>query len=108
MGIRTCAGRRLFGAPSVAVVEESTGDDDGGGEAEGGVTVAVLPVGVASQLPLVRPPGVRRFDDPTHPEGEAMRSTRRWLGAATLDVEIDQTAVGEASAYDGIVVAAIE
>ncbi len=55
-GLRTCAGRWSVGAPSVAVGDEFADGEDGGGQAQRGVTVAGLAVGVAAQLAVVRPP----------------------------------------------------
>ena len=68
----------------VAVVDEPSDDEHGRGELEGGVAVADLAVGVAAELPVVRPPCVGCFDDPTQPEREPVRGARRWLGAAAL------------------------
>src|SRR5436190_23069759 len=53
-GARTCRLR----APAVSVGEELADDEDGGGEAEGGVSVPCSAVGVAAELAVVRPPRV--------------------------------------------------
>ena len=95
------------GAPAVAVGEELADDQHGGGEAERGVAVAVLAVGVSAELPVVRQPRVGRFDDPTKPERDRFRPRVTGL-AATLDDVIGESGSGELSSDLGVVVAAIE
>src|SRR5947207_1464246 len=105
--LRTCADRRSFRAPSVAVGEELADDEDGGGEAERGVSVAGAPVGVAAELAVVRPPRVGRLDDPSQPEPDGLLAALAF-GASTLDVEIVESELGELGPDDGVVVAAVE
>jgi hypothetical protein len=50
------------------VGEELADDEDGGGEAEGGVSVPCSAVGVAAELAVVRPPRVGGLDNPSHAE----------------------------------------
>src|SRR5437868_8266875 len=96
--LRTCADRRSSRAPSVAVGEELADDEDGGGEAEGGVSVAGAAVGVAAELAVVRPPRVGRLHDPSQPEpdglGGALLGGALLFGASTLDVEIVESELG--------------
>src|SRR4051812_42191312 len=105
--LRACAGRWSAGAPSVAVVDEFAGDEDGGGEAEGGVSVVVAAVGVAAELAVVRPPRVGGFHDPAEPEPYGPVAAG-FFGAAALDVEVAEPERGEPFAYDGVVVAPVQ
>ena len=66
--LRTSADRCRLRAPAVSVGEELADDEDGGGEAEGGVSVPCSAVGVAAELAVVRPPRVGGLDDPSHAE----------------------------------------
>ena len=66
--LRTSADRCRLRAPAVWVGEELADDEDGGGEAEGGVSVSCSAVGVAEELAVVRPPRVGGLDDPSHAE----------------------------------------
>ncbi len=106
--LRASAGRCGVGAPSVAVVEESCGDQHGGGEAEGGVSVAGGSVCVSAELSVVRPPRVGGFDDPAESEGEPVWPARFGFGASFLDVEIGDSSVVETGAGLGVVIAAVQ
>ena len=66
------------------MIDESTGDEDRGREAQGGFAVPGSSVGVAAELAVVRPPRVRGLDDPAEPQVERLLLARR-LGAAPLD-----------------------
>ena len=90
------------------MVDESSDDEDGGGESECGVAVAVSAVGVAAELAVVGPPGVGGFDDPAQPESEPMRLSRCWVCASSLDVELPESVGVELMPDLGVVVAAIE
>ena len=46
--LRSCAGRWSVGAPSVAVVDESSDDEHRGSELQGGVAMPILAVGAAA------------------------------------------------------------
>ncbi len=54
--LRGCANRRSVGLPSVAVVDEFDGDDEGDGEGELGESVLGAAVGVAAELSVVGQP----------------------------------------------------
>ena len=92
----------------VAPTDESADDQDGGGEAEGGVAVAAAAVGVAAELPVVRPPRVGGFDDPAQPEPDRLLAHAGDLGAAELDVEVGHPERFESAAHRAGVVAAVE
>jgi hypothetical protein len=89
-------------------VDEPSDDEGGGCEAESGVAASGASVGVAAELAVVRPPGVRRFDDPPQPESERLRFHARDLGAAPLDSEVVDAGAAETVADGAGVVAAIE
>jgi hypothetical protein len=78
----------LGGAPAVSPVDELSDDEHDGGEAERGLSVAVASVGAATELPVVRPPGVGGFDDPAEPEAQRLLLHPGDLGAASLDLEL--------------------
>ena len=61
------------------MVDEAADDEHDGREAEGGVAVSDAAVGAAAELPVVRPPRVRGFDDPAQPEREPVDFATRML-----------------------------
>ena len=77
----------LIWAPSVASVDEPADDEDGCGQAERSVAMAWAAVGVAAELPVVRPPGVGGLYDPSEPEAQRLPLDARHLGAAALDLD---------------------
>src|SRR5215212_3950319 len=88
LALRTSADRCRLRAPAVSVGEELADDEDGGGEAEGGVSVPCSAVGVAAELAVVRPPRVGGLDDPSHAEPSWLLLHAGNLGASPLDVDV--------------------
>lgn len=97
----------MSAAVAVAVGDEFANDQHGDGEADCGVAVADLAVGVSTQLPVVREPAVCGFDDPAQPERDRLRSMVAGLAAALDDV-IGQAGLDQLSPDLGVVVAAVE
>lgn len=94
-------GRRCRWVPAVAVVEESSDDEYGRGESEGGVAVVFSAVGVAAELPVVRPPRVGGFNDPSTSERESVRGAWFGFGASALDVQLVRFAFVPCRRQDG-------
>jgi hypothetical protein len=67
-------------APAVSPGDEFADDEHRGGEAERDVSVAGSSVGVAAELPVVRPPRVRGLDDPAQPESPWWTAESAWTG----------------------------
>lgn len=57
-------------------------------------------VGVAAELPVVRPPRVGGLDDPAQPEPDRLLADAGDLGATQLDVEVGHAEGFEAEADD--------
>ncbi len=72
------------GVPPVSPGEEFADGEHGGGEAERGVSLAALAVGVAAELAVVRQPAVGGFDDPAQPERDRLGSSVAGLAAAWM------------------------
>ena len=80
----------------------------GGGEAERGVAVTVASVGAATELAVVRPPGVGRFNDPAKAEVQRLLLHARDRGPSALDLELVKASVSELAADLLVVVAPVE
>jgi hypothetical protein len=76
------------GVPAVSPGGKFAENEHGRGEAERGVVVAALAVGVAAELTVVRQPRVGGFDDPAEPECDGS-----WLVVAGLASALDDVIV---------------
>jgi hypothetical protein len=95
-------------APAISPGDESSNDEDGGGEAECGVSVSCSSVGVAAQLAVVRPPRVSCFDDPAQTETQGLLLHAGHVGAAPRDLELIDADTVQPAPHRAGVVAAIE
>ena len=88
--------------------DEFADDQDGDGEAEGGVAVSAAAVGVAAELAVVGQPAVGGFRDPAEPEPHRQWPIAVFGSPTALDHQVVESGVVELAADLGVVVAAVE